>query len=179
MKEERKAAKKSGTELPRVLVQKTSPQCSREGLNYSLQCLDCALEGARSIYWGESGVSPRQRHELHQADVDKGEVSNSMVMHSLEVHGGKRPNFLSLINRIKPRPLYRAVCEAIQIAKMPAGPENINHCQEWGTPRVPILTVTGGDMPITVPGHNPRQDWTQRMLDQINKRNMQAYQILG
>ena len=52
LREQQKAARKSGTKLPKVLDQRMSPQCRREGVNYSLQCLDCALGGVRAIYWG-------------------------------------------------------------------------------------------------------------------------------
>ena len=57
VQDQEKAAKKGGLKLPKVLDKKTSTLCRHEGANYSLQCLDCALEGVRSMYWGETGTS--------------------------------------------------------------------------------------------------------------------------
>ena len=166
IKEQKKVAKENGQELPKCLIQKTSHQCRREGVNYSLQCLHCALEGVRSIYWGESGLSSRQRHSNHHQDVERGLASNPMVQHSVEVHGGKKPHYLSLINTIEKRPLYRAVRESVQIGQMERGPGNINRCNEWGTPRVPMLSVVGGDAAAqaNVGVSNPRPDWTKETM---------------
>ena len=44
LKQQKSAAKKSGVELPGVLVTKTSSMCRREGAHYVLHCLTCALE---------------------------------------------------------------------------------------------------------------------------------------
>ena len=43
LQELKKDAKKSGAELPKGLIVKTSPQCRREGQNYGAQCLECVL----------------------------------------------------------------------------------------------------------------------------------------
>ena len=141
----------------------------REGVNYSLQCLDCALEGVDATYWGESGLSARQRHRNHSDQVDRGDVNNPMLLHSISVHGGKRPNYLSLIDTIEPRPLYRAIRESVQISSVDPGPLRLNRCQEWEAPRIPILTATGGDGPPqrTRPDVNLRPEWTLRVQQQI------------
>ena len=154
------------TSLPKVLETKTSHQCHREGCNYSLQCLDCALEGVKVLYWGESGQSGRQRHRTHAAEVEKGIMSNPLVHHSIEVHGGKRSHFIAVLKSIEPPPLYKAVREAVLISMQPDGPLNLNRCMEWGNPRVPILSVEGGDREEQI--KNPRPDWSKRMIE--NKR---------
>ena len=168
LQEQKKACRRDNTKLPDVLIQKTANQCRREGVNYSLQCLDCALEGVAATYWGESGLSARQRHQQHRDLVEKGDVTSPMVLHSVEMHGGRKPRYLSLIHTIESRPLYRAVRESVQISSMPMGPTRLNRCQEWGAPRVPVLTATGGDDP-TSPCRtaNPRPLWTQQILEQI------------
>ena len=172
LQEQKKVCKQEGTELPKVLLQKTANHCTKEGVNYSLQCLHCALEGVASIYWGESGLSARQRHKNHFDQVEKGDVRNPMVIHSVEMHGGKKPLYLSLINAIEPKPVYRAVRESVQISGMPEGPTTLNRCQEWGAPRVPILQVTGGgdDPSNTTLANlpNERREWSRDMLDKIN-----------
>ena len=106
LQEQKKACRKDNTELPAVLLQKTAYQCTREGVNYSLQCLDCALEGE--------------------------------------------------------------VRESVQISEMPEGLTRLNRCQEWGAPRVPVLSAQGGDGPeVVLPSKNPRPEWTQRILSEI------------
>ena len=170
LQEQRKACKRDKTELPEVLIQKTANHCTREGVNYSLQCLDCALEGVAAIYWGESGLSARQRHQVHRDQVDRGDVTSPMVVHSIEMHGGRRPNYLAMISQIEARPLYRAARESIQISEMPENPAKLNRCQEWGAPRVPILTAVGGDGDPHdhFTKGNPRPEWTQRTLKLIS-----------
>ena len=93
-----------------------------------------------------------------------------MVQHGIEVHGGTRPDYLSLIYSIEPKPLYRAAREAVLIGMQPAGPSNINRCQEWGTPQVPVLTAQGGDRDLsdgTVA--NPRPEWSRDQLNRIKQ----------
>ena len=169
VQEQKKACKRDGTELPKVLRTKTANHCRREGVNYSLQCLDCALEGVDATYWGESGLSARQRHQTHKEQVERGDVANPMVLHSVEVHGGLRPNYLAMIDTIEDRPLYRAVRESVQISGVAPGPTRLNRCQDWGAPRVPILSARGGDETLAplAPGTNPRPDWTQKVMVQI------------
>ena len=116
-------------------------------------------------------MSARQRHKNHSDQVEKGDVRNPMVIHSVEMHGGKKPLYLSLINAIEPKPVYRAVRESVQISGMPEGPTTLNRCQEWGAPRVPILQVTGGgDEDNTTLANLPekRKEWSRDMLEKIN-----------
>ena len=171
LQSEQKEARKNGTKLPDVLDKKTSNQCRREGCNYSLQCLDCALGGVRAIYWGESGCSSRQRHRTHDSEVEKGVTNNPLVQHAIEAHGGQKPHYLALINRVEPRPLYHAVREAVQMSQMPEGVQNMNRCMEWRTPRIPVLSAEGGD-PESGPGSsvvNPRPDWSRGVMDQVRE----------
>ena len=53
LREAKLEAKKSGTKLPEGLIQKTAPQCRREGCNYMLQCLECLSRGETALYKGE------------------------------------------------------------------------------------------------------------------------------
>ena len=168
---QKKKCKEEKTELPDCLIQKTANHCTREGVNYSLQCLDCALEGVAAVYWGESGLSACQRHQVHKDMVDRGDVASPMVIHSMERHGGARPNYLSLISCIEDKPLYRAICESVQISEMEDGPNKLNRCNEWGAPRVPVLTARGGDQdgPRVQQTANPRPDWTRDVMEKIQR----------
>ena len=96
------------------------------------------------MYWGESGLSACQHHKNHEDEVERGDMSNPLVQHSIEVHRGKKTSFCTMIKSIESRPLYRAVREAVLIAQMPQGHQNLNRCQEWGMPHIPVLTVIGG-----------------------------------
>ena len=65
---------------------------------------------------------------------------------------------------------YRAVREAVKIASLPNDSRNMNRCQEWGQPRIPILTASGGDVmgsSAQEGADNLMTDWTERMLTEI------------
>ena len=66
-------------------------------------------------------------------------------MHFIKEHGGRRAPFVFMIAKVEPKPLYRAVCESVEIGFLQRGPDNINQCHEWGAPQVHILSVEGGD----------------------------------
>ena len=175
--EEKKQAKREGKELPPCLLTKLSHQCRREGHNYSLQCLPCALVGVKSVYWGESSRSPRQRLKEHDQDCRAGLVTAPMVQHSLEAHGGTRPQYLGLIHQIEPKALYRVVHESVLISMMAPGITNINRCQEWGAPRVPVLSAAGGDPEdVTAISMNPRLLWSRTRLDKIKNKQLKQIQ---
>ena len=171
LREKEKEAKESNQKLPDILIKKSSPQCRREGCNYTLQCLLCIPLGRQTLYKGESSKSGRERQGQHQQGIDQGVVTNPLVLHTVKEHGGVRPSMAATIEQIEPRPLYRAVREAVKISQLPADSRNMNKCQEWGQPRVPVLAVTGGDRP----GHwieegidNPRKAWTEEIMMEIS-----------
>ena len=174
IKQQKVAAKKSGMSLPKVLITKTSNQCRREGATYVLQCLDCALVGKGSYYQGETSRSARQCQDRHAQDLAQGMAASPLVVHAVQVHGGVRPKILSIIKNVEPRPLYRVVRESVSISMQPWGDGNMNRCQEWGAPRVPILTVRGAGDPEDGPGgggggvvHNKNPVWSRMILDEI------------
>ena len=183
----KKDAKKAGMELPQGLLTQTSHQCRREGQNYGAQCAECLLNlGRSSTYWGETSRSGRQRMKEHVQDLDRSNVSSPLVMHAVQEHGGVRPNYIFTTAAVEPRPLYRAVRESVQIGSQPWGPDNLNRCQEWGVPRVPILSVLGGDVGVPVkPGRdNPRPGWTADTMTSIvgvyvNKPGRKASSIIS
>ena len=148
---QKKKARKLKLKLPEVLLTETSNLCRREGCNYSIQCLDCIPKGLRTLYHGESSRSPRQRHGEHKRDLEHGITSSPLVVHALEEHGGMRPKFLAVVRNTEPRALYRIVRESVMIGGQPFGPQNMNRCQEWGVPRVPVLSSLGGDKVLDYP----------------------------
>ena len=171
----KKEAKKTKTELPDILLTTTTNQCRREGCTYTVQCLDCLDQPhpRQTLYQGESSRSSRQIQGEHQKDLDSGLSKSTLVVHSIEEHGGQKPKFLYLVNSIEPRPLYRMARESVLIASQPMGPENLNRCQEWGAPRIPVLLNKDvGTVPIAAESlrtgiYNPRPVWSNKMMEKI------------
>ena len=131
-------------------------------------------------YRGESSRSSRQRHKEHLADLGNGVAASPLVAHAVEAHGGRTPTYLFTIGTVEPRPLHRAVRESVEIAMLPQGIENMNRCQEWGAPRVPILTASGGDKPArNIPaGLNDRPGWTKTTMDDIKEGRLKRVRLI-
>ena len=90
-------------------------------------------------------------------------MTNPVVIHTIEEHGGVRPQMTALIDQVEPRPLYCAVREAVRITQLPNDSRNRNQCQEWGQPRVPVLFASGGDvlgLAVREGNDNPMREWT-------------------
>ena len=79
------------------MIQKTSTQCRREGLNYAVQCGICLGLGMSTTYRGESSRSARQHHKEHVDGLHQGLAANPLVMHCVEEHGGVRAPFIFTI----------------------------------------------------------------------------------
>ena len=86
LQELKKTAKKSGSTLPKALIQSTSQQCRREGNTYAAQCMECIMDLGRSAtYWGESSRSNRQRIKEHC----RGPETRPDVISSCGPHSGR------------------------------------------------------------------------------------------
>ena len=184
IRDQEKEARKQGRKLPEGMLQSKSGQCRREGVCYGIQCMDCLLAGRKTQYQGEASRSARERHKEHEADLRKGVTKSPLVLHTLEEHAGVRPKFVTVIGSIEPRPLYRAIRESVSIANLPAGKENLNRCQEWGRPRVPIMTLSGGDQEQgsgrgapSVSSTNPDPEWTRTILDKIETQGLKRVKL--
>ena len=182
--EQQKEARKTRTALPKALITSSSTQCRQEGCNYSVQCALCISLGRSTTYKGESSRSARQRHREHLAALEQGLASSPLTMHAVEEHGGRVPRYIFTIGTIEPRPLYRAIRESVEIGQLPSGHENLNRCQEWGAPRVPILSVAGGDPGAGAaaairPGLlNDRPEWTSNTLEDIRLTGVKRVQLV-
>ena len=169
LKEQMKEARKEKTQLPAILETGTSAQCRREGMNYTLQCMTCLHLDIKTTYRGEGARSARERQGEHARDLAMGNVTSPLVVHSIEEHGGECPTILYLIQAIEPSALYRAARESVMIAKQMPGPTNMNRCMEWGAPRVPVMSVTGGDAARSLQSgqHNPNLQWTRETMEKV------------
>ena len=199
LQEQTKAALKAKEKLPDELEKTTVSQCRREGINYTIQCLTCIPLGLKTLYRGEGARSARQRQGEHFRDLDSGTVASPLVIHALEEHGGQKPDMLAIVDKLEPSALYRAARESVKIAKLPEGPTNMNRCQEWGAPRVPVVSVMGGgDDPdldgdredgetgvrrrsaYAKPGaNNPRLEWTAEMMLKVKEGSIKRVKLVS
>ena len=101
------------------------------------------------------------------------------MIHTIQEHGGVIPKFIHTVSSVEMRPLYRAVRESVQIAAQPQGPNNLNRCQEWGVPRVPILAVGGGDNQREVCSgtDNPNPGWTAKIMDKVHQGSLKRVRL--
>ena len=144
LQEERKAAKREKQEMPPLLIQQTSHNCRREGLNYTLQCIPCVNLGRKTLYRGESSRSARQRHKEHSSDIELGLVTSPVVDHCILEHGGQKPHVTFLLDRVEGRPLQTS----LQQPQPPQPPPSI-------PPSPPQLPRTPPTIPPTPPPQPP------------------------
>ena len=180
LQEQAMEAKKNGEKLPDLLEKTTTHQCRCKGLNYTIQCLTCVPLGLKTLYRGEGARSARQRQGEHFRDLEAGLTSSPMVVHAIEEHGGLKSQLHAVIDKIEPSALYRAAHESVKIAKMQPGPTNLNRCQEWGAPRVPVVAVMGGgDQGAGVSGqHNQSRAWSDETMEKIRGGHLKRVKLV-
>ena len=64
------------------------PLCTREEINYELECITCRKAGVKRRYFGESGRSGFQRGCEHVRHITAGAIEHPLVQHMLEEHDG-------------------------------------------------------------------------------------------
>ena len=64
-------------------------RCTVEGVNYSLECLDCRRRGIRRQYLGETSRSGHQRFKEHMREIYGGQIKHPMTLHFMEEHQGE------------------------------------------------------------------------------------------
>ena len=66
----------SGTEAAPVKISKEDqtalPGCTKESVNYTLECVECRKAGIRRIYHGETSRSGYQRAQEHLNEIKLG-----------------------------------------------------------------------------------------------------------
>ena len=143
-----------------------------------VQCGTCLDLGRVSTYRGESSRSAHQHHGEHARDLTLGVADSPLVLHVVEEHGGIRPQYIFTVSNLEAMPLYRAVRESVETSSQPQGPGNMNRCQEWGTPLVPIVSVTGGDNPGVKTGQdNNHPEWSRRVLGEIREGGLKRVRL--
>ena len=114
-------------------------------------------------------LSIKGRHPM-AADSARGDIPRTLVR---ELHGGRRPRMHYVIKSIVIP--CTELSRSAAISNQPGTLGNMNRCQEWGAPRVPILTVRGGDQdPTSVAtwktgDRNPCPIWSEQQLQEIDQ----------
>ena len=63
------------------------PICTRENINFKLECITCKEKGKKRIYFGESSRSSHQRGVENLREI-------LSIVHYVEAHEGIRQDFL-------------------------------------------------------------------------------------
>ena len=114
------------------------PTCTREGINYSLECVTCRKLGKRSVYYGESSRSGFQRGGEHAQEIEDGILSHPLVLYFWEEHQGRRQEVMMRITSTHLTALDRQVTESVNI--LTAGNQKegaLNQKNEWGGAKIP------------------------------------------
>ena len=91
------------------------PSCTKEGANYSLECLTCRREGRRRVYLGETSRSTYQRGLEHWKEVREGVTTHPLVVHATEEHEGILQEVLFRTLSYHMTPMDRQIQESVNI----------------------------------------------------------------
>ena len=117
-REEKKRERKEETALP---------LCTKESINYTIECIPCKEEGKRRIYWGETSRSGNQRGAEHYREINNGVQTHPLVLHYVEEHNGEKQPFL---------------IESIRIEEGGKSPEeSLNQKSEWAASKLPSILI--------------------------------------
>ena len=68
--------------------------CTKESINYTLECIPYRLEGRRRFYWGESSRTGHHRGQEHHREIVGGVQTHLLVLHFVEEHSEERQGIL-------------------------------------------------------------------------------------
>ena len=81
--------------------------CTKESINYTIECIPCRLEGKRRMYWGESSRSGHQKGQEHHREIMGGVQTHPLVLHFVEEHSGEKQKYLMRITKYNKKALER------------------------------------------------------------------------
>ena len=110
-----------------------------------MTCINCKEEKVKAEYIGESSRSLYQRSSEHLAGARRKDPKNPIVSHSQAFHSNLKedPTFSIELLRTFRTPLARLIAEAVMIEQSEADVV-INSKSEWGSSRIPRLTLEVG-----------------------------------
>ena len=116
--------------------------CTKESINYTLECISCRLEGKRRIYWGESSRSGHHRGQEHHREIMGGVQTHPLVLHFVEEYSGTRQDYLMRITNFHKKALERQVLESIRIEEGSLNQEeSLNLMSEWASSKLPGMQI--------------------------------------
>ena len=116
--------------------------CTVEGVNYTLECLECRGRGIRRQYLGETSRSGYQRYLEHLREIKAGQVTHPMVIHFMEEHEGRPQEVLFRLTSKHQTPLDRQVQESVNIEEGAKSPrECLNLKNEWAGSKLPGISI--------------------------------------
>ena len=111
-------------------------KCSKEGVVYKIQCLECRRLGISAEYIGETSRSAYQRGKEHLDDIRLNNPDSPLMKHQKECHPKhKQPAFEMTIVKTHRKALERQIMEAVMIQKCQAQIV-INNKTEWSKSKV-------------------------------------------
>ena len=116
--------------------------CTKESINYTIECITCRLEGRKRIYWGESSRSGYQRGQEHHREIIGGVQTHPLVLHFAEEHDGTRQEYLMRVTNYHKKALERQVLESIRIEEGNLNQEeSLNLKSEWAASKLPGVLI--------------------------------------
>ena len=131
---------------PECLVCSTGGKgpCDVVGINYDIECVECAesIDVGRQVkYTGESSRTAYSRGKEHLDDLDKKREKSRMWKHCKSKHAERVPDFRMHVKGIYSRDaMLRQITEAVRINNAPAG-SLMNDKTEWNFIRIPRMIM--------------------------------------
>ena len=105
--------------------------CSKDGINYEFNCIECEKIGSGGFYHSESSHNGYTRGDNHTKELDREDKSSVLLRHSSEKHGGVIPDFqMNITGYYHHDPMLRQISEAVRISGVERE-HRINNKTEW------------------------------------------------
>ena len=139
--------------------------CLKENVLYKLTCTTCRKEDTCAEYVGESSRSLFQRMAEHIGGAKRKDPRNPLFSHIQAYHPGLQAEpsstFTVKLLRTFRTPLARVIAEAVGIDSSEAD-IIINSKSEWGSTRIPRLTIEVGEK-VRQEDHRGRNQGVRRL----------------
>ena len=134
-----------------------TPDCTRTGVVYENVCLKCnpgagrkgelkrVMEGAPSLYVGETSRSIEERAQEHWGAARRREEKSHMNKHQIMEHNGEQPEFIFKLISSHKTALSRQIKEAVRIRRRGGASQILNSRSEFNRCHIPRLVVEEED----------------------------------
>ena len=119
--------------------------CDKEGVTYSIRCVECAGRGIEKVYYGESSRNAYSRGEEHLDEYRRKTKDSVLWRHCRLDHESEIQNFTMSVTGIYRRDaMLRQVSEAVALGNAKVG-TIINTKKEWNYVQLPKVVVDNGE----------------------------------